>query len=67
MSNLSIYEVECLCGEKVSHLGKHATCGECGREIVIESWQVRHTRLANGLVTALPNSPIPAVSKKANP
>ncbi len=50
MTALSVYEVECVCGEKVRTLGKTAVCGECGREIVIESWQVRHTRTAAGLL-----------------
>jgi hypothetical protein len=50
MNQLSVYELECLCGEKVRTLGKFATCGKCGREIEIESWQIRHTITANGLL-----------------
>jgi hypothetical protein len=50
MNQLSVYEVECLCGEKVRTLGKAAICGKCGREIEIESWQIRHTMTAQGLL-----------------
>ncbi len=46
----SVYEVECLCGEKVRTLGSNAACGKCGREIRIESWQVTHTMMPSGLV-----------------
>jgi len=49
-ARFSVYEVECLCGEKVRTLGKTATCEKCGREIEIESWQIRHTITANGLL-----------------
>jgi hypothetical protein len=39
----SVYEVECLCGEKVRTFGKTAICSKCGREIELEEWQVTRT------------------------
>jgi len=45
---LSVYEVECLCGAKVRTLGKTATCAKCGREIVLEEWQVRRSMTPDG-------------------
>ncbi len=46
----SYYEVDCVCGEKVRLNGTSATCGKCGREIYVESWQVKHTLTAAGLL-----------------
>lgn len=44
----SVYEVECLCGEKVRTFGRFATCSKCGREIELEGWQVSRTMTAAG-------------------
>lgn len=45
-----VYEVWCLCGEKVRVTGKTAKCHKCGREIELESWQVKHTMTAAGVL-----------------
>ncbi len=55
MRLMSIYEVDCVCGAKVSMIGKNATCEKCGRSIEIESWQIRHTLTPAGLL--IENSP----------
>jgi len=65
---MSVYEVECLCGEKVRTAGPEAKCGNCGRDIALESWQVRHTLTAQGVVInsgALPSTD-PQSSASAN-
>jgi hypothetical protein len=46
----SVYEVECLCGEKVRTLTNTVKCGKCGRTIVLESWQVNRTMTPRGVV-----------------
>ncbi len=46
----SVYEVECLCGEKVRTLSNNAVCDKCGREIRLEAWQVSRTMTPRGLV-----------------
>jgi hypothetical protein len=50
MELYSVYEVDCLCGEKLRTYGKTVTCEKCGREITLESWQIRHTLTADGLL-----------------
>lgn len=63
MDSRSVYEVDCECGEKVRLLSLTGTCSKCGRDIRIESWQVQHTKTADGLIigtrTSLPD-PQPA-------
>jgi len=46
----SVYEVECLCGKPVQCAGSTGTCGECGREVRLETWQVQRTITAQGLL-----------------
>jgi site-specific DNA-cytosine methylase len=51
MDSRSFYEVDCCrCGAKIRTLGKTATCGKCGLEIELESWQVRHAQRPDGLI-----------------
>ncbi len=64
MEQFSVFEVVCLCGEKVRTRTMKATCEKCGRKIQLESWQIRHTLTAEGLsvknsprATATPNPP----------
>lgn len=43
-----------VCGAKVQLPGKVMVCEKCGVMIEIESWQVRHTRTATGLLIRVP-------------
>ena len=54
MRQWSIFEVDCLCGEKVQLIGNISTCEKCGRLIELESWQIRHTLTAEGLLVENP-------------
>ena len=46
----SVYEVECLCGERVRTHTNTAICSKCGARIVLEGWQVSWTMTPAGLI-----------------
>lgn len=50
MRAFSVYAVDCPCGEHVEMLGKTTVCEKCHRELTVESWQIRHTMTAEGLL-----------------
>lgn len=50
MEQFSVFEIVCLCGEKVRTYTMTAKCEKCSREIRLESWQIRHTLTAEGLL-----------------
>ncbi len=51
MLETSVYVIDChQCGAKIQSQTLNAACEKCGLEIRVESWQIRHTLTAEGLL-----------------
>ena len=73
--SMSVYELHCVCDRKgpIRTTSLSVICDHCGRQLVIESWQIQHTLNAQGLLMKNPPAartdppPAPAALAPASP